>query len=52
MKVANGVAEVVAMETMSSMPIEDKVAMSLVMIARRGISAIQTGDKIVPIEDK
>ena len=51
-KVKNGAAEVLAMETMSSMPIEDKVAMSLVMIARKGISAVQSGDKIVPIDEK
>ncbi len=51
-KVKNGAAEVLAMETMSSMPIEDKVATSLVMIARKGISAVQSGDKIVPIDKK
>ena len=39
--VTNGVAEVLAMETMSAMPIEDKVAMSLVVIPRRGITAIR-----------
>ena len=45
----NGVAEVLAMETMSAMPIEDKVAMSLVVIARQGITGIQSGDKIIQI---
>ena len=49
-KVTNGVAEVLAMETMSAMPIEGKVAMSLAVVARRGISAIQTGKEIIPIE--
>ena len=47
--VKNGVAEVLAMETMSAMPIEDKVAMSLVVVAREGITAIQAGDKNVLI---
>jgi len=51
-KVTNGVAEVLAMETMSAMPIEDKVAMSLVMVSRREITAIQTGDKNIPINKK
>ena len=46
-KVSNGVAEVLAMQTMSSMPIEDKVAMSLVVVPRRGITAVQTGDGII-----
>jgi hypothetical protein len=50
--VKNGVADVVAMETMSAMPIEGKVAMSLVVVPRQGITAIQTGDKIVRINQK
>jgi hypothetical protein len=37
------------METMSAMPIEDKVAMSLVVVARQGITAIQASDEIIPI---
>ena len=50
MNVKNGVAELLAMETMSAMPIEDKVAMSLVVVPRKGIKAIQTVDKIIPIK--
>ena len=50
--VKNGVAEVLAMETLSAMPIEDKVAMSLVKVARQGIIAIQVGDEIIPIKTK
>lgn len=46
--VTNGVAEVLAMENMSAMPIEDKVAMSLVVIARQGVTAVQSGDKNIP----
>jgi acid phosphatase (class A) len=48
--VTNGVAEVLAMETMSAMPIEDKVAMSMVVIARQGITGVQGNDKIIPIK--
>ncbi len=48
----NGVAEVLAMETLSAMPIEDKVAMSLVVVERQGITAIHAGDEIVPINLK
>ncbi len=50
--VTNGVAEVLAMETMSAMPIEDKVAISLVAVARKGITAIQVGDKNIQINKK
>ncbi len=48
-KVHNGVAEVLAMETRSAIPIEGKVGMSLVVIAREGITSIQTGDKAVAV---
>ena len=47
--VTNGVAEVLAMETMSAMPIQDKVAMSMVVIARQGITGVQSGDEIIQI---
>ena len=50
--VTNGVAEVVAMETMSVMPIEDRVATSLGVVPPWGITAIQTGDKILPTNPK
>lgn len=50
--VKNGVAEVLAMETMSAMPIEDKVAMSLVKVTRQGITALQSDDEIIPIRKK
>ncbi len=47
--VKNGVAEALAMETMSAMPIEDKAAMSLVVVSLNGITAIQTRDEIIPV---
>ena len=50
--VKNGVAEVLAMETMSAMPIEDRVAMSLVVVPGKGITAIKNGNKIIPINKK
>ncbi len=46
-----GVVEVLAMETMSAAPIQDKVAMSLVVVPRQGISGIQAGDEVIPIKD-
>jgi acid phosphatase (class A) len=48
-RVKDGVAEVLAMETMSAMPIEDKVAMSLVVVPRKGIVALQAGNEKIPI---
>ncbi len=50
--VKNGVAEVLAMETLSAMPIKDKVAMSLVLVPRQGITALQSGDQIIPFNKK
>jgi len=51
-KVTNGVAEVLAMETRSAMPIRDKVAMALVVVARKGIQAIKTGDRNIQVNRK
>jgi hypothetical protein len=48
--VTDGVAEVLAMETISAMPIEDKVAISLVEIPRKGVNAIQIGDRKIQIK--
>jgi acid phosphatase (class A) len=51
-KMTNGVAEVLAMETMSAMPIKDKVAMSLVLVLRQGITAVHMGDEITLVNKK
>lgn len=40
-------AEMLAMITMSAMPIEDKVAMSLVVVPRKDIKSIRTADGLV-----
>lgn len=37
-----GTAEILAMETMSSMPIDDKVAMAMAVIARDGVLAVKS----------
>jgi len=50
--VKNGVTEVLAMETMSAMPIEDKVAMSLAVVLRKGIESIRTAEGVVAISAK
>jgi uncharacterized SAM-binding protein YcdF (DUF218 family) len=47
--VTNGVAEVLAMETLSARPIENKVAMSLVVLNRQGITGIRSGDNVIQI---
>jgi len=43
----NGVVELLAAETMSAMPIQDKVAMSMVVVPRKGIKSIRTADGLV-----
>ena len=50
--VTNGAAELLAMETMSALPIEDKVALSLAVVARKGITGIQTRDRTIPVSHK
>ncbi|MDH3330448.1 MAG: hypothetical protein OEM01_14555 [Desulfobulbaceae bacterium] len=49
--VKDGAAELLAMETLSAMPIEDKVAISMVLVERRNIKAVRTAEDLVPIAD-
>jgi hypothetical protein len=45
----DGAAEIVAMETMSAIPIEDKVAMAMAVIPRAQVKSIQTGSERLPV---
>jgi len=45
----DGVADVLAAETMSAIPITDKVAMALAVIPRAGVKAIQAGQVRIPV---
>lgn len=47
---SDGVAEVLAMETMSAIPITDKVAMAMAVIPRAGVKAIQAGPARIPVD--
>jgi hypothetical protein len=50
-KLADGVLEIVAMETMSALPIEDKVAMAMAVIHRAEVKFIQAGQSRIPVPD-
>jgi len=50
--VTNGAAELLAMETRSALPIVDKVALALAVVARKGITGIQSGDETIPVKNK
>jgi len=45
----DGVAEVLAMETMSAIPIADSVAMAMAVIPRANVKAIQAGTVRIPV---
>jgi hypothetical protein len=45
--VVDGVAELLAMETMSAMPIQEKAAISLVVVPRQGVERLKSGDSEV-----
>ena len=45
----DGAVEVLAMETLSALPIEDKVDMALAVIPRAGVRFIQTGAEKIPV---
>jgi hypothetical protein len=48
----DGVAEVMAMATLSAQPIEEKVAMALALVPRAGVKFIQAGSKRIPVLDE
>lgn len=48
-QLVDGVAEVIAMETMSAMPIQDRVAMALVVVPKKGIRALRLGSVKIPL---
>ena len=45
----DGTAEIIAMETMSAIPIEEKVAMAMAVVPREGLVDIQAGPKKIRI---
>jgi hypothetical protein len=45
----DGVAQVLAMETLSAIPVEDKVAMAMAVIPRANVKFIQTGKTRIPV---
>jgi hypothetical protein len=45
--VKDGLAEVLAMETRSALPIDTKVAMSMAVVARQGMTGLLCGDTVV-----
>ncbi len=45
----DGVVEVLAVETMSSKPIENEVAMALAVVPRAGVQYLQVGEKRIPV---
>jgi hypothetical protein len=45
----DGVADVLAMETLSAIPIEDKVAMAMAVIPRADVKSLRSGTASVPL---
>ena len=45
----DGVAEIIAIETRSAMPIEERVAMAMAVIPRTGVRFIKAGDERIPV---
>jgi hypothetical protein len=43
--------DIMAMETRSALPLEDKAAMAMAVIPREGIKYIQAGNKSIPVSD-
>ena len=45
----DGTAEILAMETMSALPIEEKVAMAMAVIPREGVKSIKAGTETIRV---
>ena len=45
----DGIADIVAMETRSALPIEDKMAMALAEIPKKGVRAVRTKKHLIPV---
>jgi len=48
----DGVADVLAMETMSAIPIMDKVSMALAVIPRASVKSLRSGAASVPVREE
>ena len=48
-KLEKGIAEVLAMETLSARPIEDVVAISMAVVSRKGIIGIQAREGVIQV---
>ena len=46
-----GIAELITIETLTAMPIEDRVATAIAVIPRRGVHFIQTGREYVSVQN-
>lgn len=46
---ADGVAEVLAAETLSAIPIEDKVGMAMALVTRAGVQYLRSGEGRIPV---
>lgn len=48
----DGVLEVLAMETLSAIPVTDKAAMALEVVPRQGVKSVKSGETTVPVAGK
>ncbi|BBO71002.1 hypothetical protein DSCA_49320 [Desulfosarcina alkanivorans] len=46
---AGGGLEILAMETMSAVPVEDRAAMALAVVPRAGVKFIRAGERQIPV---
>ncbi|HET6490873.1 MAG TPA: hypothetical protein VFG28_14050 [Syntrophales bacterium] len=45
----DGIMEVQGIETVTSVPVTDKVAMALAVVPRQGVKTMRAGDKFIPV---
>ena len=48
--VLDGIMEVQGIETVTSVPVTDKVAMAMAEVSRQGVKTLRAGDKFIPVK--
>jgi len=46
----DGIMEIRGVETMTSVPVTNKVAMAMAEVPRQGVKTLRAGDKFIPVK--
>lgn len=49
-RLVDGTAEILGVETLTSTPVSDRVAMALAEIPREGVKSVKSGERLIPVK--